>query len=152
MKEELTMIEKNGTWGLVDKPASMKAPRAWYSRINEYLCSLDYIRSPNEHTLHVRKQNGKMIIVSLYANDLLVIRSNANQLMKLKNATQMEFDMTDLGEISYFLGVEVHQAPNGIFVCQRKYAYEVLKKFSMDNCKPLDTPLVQSQKLCREDR
>ncbi|XP_031258739.1 uncharacterized protein LOC116116829 [Pistacia vera] len=64
---------------------------------------------------------------------------------------QSEFEMTDLGEMTYFLGMEINQSADGIFVCQRKYANEILKKFNMENCNPVSTPLVQNQKLCRED-
>ncbi|XP_031286485.1 secreted RxLR effector protein 161-like [Pistacia vera] len=53
--------------------------------------------------------------------------------------------------MSYFLGMEIYQGPRDIFLCQKKYANEVLKKFSMGNCKPVDTPLVPSQKLSKED-
>ncbi|XP_031254679.1 uncharacterized protein LOC116112705 [Pistacia vera] len=64
---------------------------------------------------------------------------------------EMEFDMTDLGEMSYFLGMEIYQSLKGIFVCQKKYANEVLMKFNMDNCKSVDIPLIPNQKLSKED-
>ncbi|XP_021762535.1 uncharacterized protein LOC110727276 [Chenopodium quinoa] len=59
--------------------------------------------------------------------------------------------MTDLGLMNYFLGMEVHQAEDGIFISQRKYANDVLKKFHMQNCKPVSTPLVVNEKLSRDD-
>ncbi|XP_031259109.1 uncharacterized protein LOC116117216 [Pistacia vera] len=59
--------------------------------------------------------------------------------------------MTDLGEMSYFLGMEISQTQYGIFVSQQKYANEVLKKFNMDKCKPMDTPLVANLKLSKDD-
>ncbi|XP_031254680.1 secreted RxLR effector protein 161-like [Pistacia vera] len=64
---------------------------------------------------------------------------------------EMEFDMTDLGEMSNFLGMEIYQSLKGIFVCQKKYANEVLMKFNMDNCKSVDILLIPSQKLSKED-
>ncbi|XP_031266694.1 uncharacterized protein LOC116125116 [Pistacia vera] len=63
---------------------------------------------------------------------------------------QSEFEMTDLGEMTYFLGMEINQLAYGIFVSQRKYANEILKKFSMKNCNLVSTHLVQNQKLCKE--
>ncbi|GLT83450.1 hypothetical protein SLE2022_017400 [Rubroshorea leprosula] len=59
--------------------------------------------------------------------------------------------MSDLGEMSYFLGMEIHQCESGIFVSQHKYALDVLKKFSMDQCMSVPTPLVQNSKLIAED-
>ncbi|XP_031267195.1 uncharacterized protein LOC116125608 [Pistacia vera] len=59
--------------------------------------------------------------------------------------------MTDLGEMSYFLGMEIIQTQHEIFVSQRKYANEVLNKFNMDRCRPMDTPLVVNLKLSKDD-
>ncbi|XP_031277068.1 uncharacterized protein LOC116135493 [Pistacia vera] len=59
--------------------------------------------------------------------------------------------MTDLGEMTYFLGMEIVQSNNEIFVCQEKYANEVLIKFGMENSKPADTPLVPNLKLSKND-
>nr|GMD66941.1 Retrovirus-related Pol polyprotein from transposon TNT 1-94 [Ipomoea batatas] len=61
------------------------------------------------------------------------------------------FEMTDLGEMSYFLGMEIKQRRNEIFICQQKYAKEILKKFNMDNCKSVSTPMCPKEKLCRDD-
>ncbi|CAN1276553.1 Uncharacterized mitochondrial protein AtMg00810, partial [Linum perenne] len=60
------------------------------------------------------------------------------------------FEMTDLGLMAYFLGMEIKQNVDGVFLNQRKYAIEI-KKFKMDNCKPVRTPLAQKERLCKED-
>lgn len=128
-----------------------QAPRAWYSRINEYLMSLGFERSPNEHTLYVREIDDEKIFISLYVDDLLVTGTNSTRLQDFKNELHKEFEMNDLGEMSFFLGMEVWQSANGIFVSQKKYANELLKKFAMKNCKPVNTPLVKNLKLCKND-
>ncbi|KAE8715887.1 Xyloglucan endotransglycosylase 6 [Hibiscus syriacus] len=61
------------------------------------------------------------------------------------------FEMTDLGIMAYFLGMEVRQDHQGVFICQRKYAKEILKKFHMENCKSVSTPMNQNERLCKED-
>ncbi|XP_028230844.1 uncharacterized protein LOC114411331 [Glycine soja] len=61
------------------------------------------------------------------------------------------FEMTDLGEMSNFLGIEIKQRQNEIFIYQQKYAKEILKKFYMDNCKSMSTPMCQKEKLCKDD-
>ncbi|XP_031258761.1 uncharacterized protein LOC116116853 [Pistacia vera] len=66
-------------------------------------------------------------------------------------AMHNEFEMTDLGEISYFLRMEIHQSHNGIFVNQMRFANEILHKFDMDRCKPVDTTLVVNLKLSKDD-
>ena len=63
-----------------------------------------------------------------------------------------EFEMTDLGLMKYFLGIEVSQTDDGIFICQTKYANDVLKRFKMLNCKPTSTPVATRLKLRKEDK
>ncbi|XP_031248923.1 uncharacterized protein LOC116106736 [Pistacia vera] len=128
-----------------------QAPRAWYNRINDHLCSLGYTRSPNEHTLYIRKTGRGLAMVSLYVDDLLVTRSNPKELDQFKSAMQTEFEMTDLGLMKYFLGMEISQTVGEIFVCQQRYATEILMKFGIENCKPVDTPLVPNLKLSKTD-
>lgn len=60
------------------------------------------------------------------------------------------FEMSDFGEISYFLGMEVEQKNGDIFICQRKYAKEMLKKFNMENCKSMSTPMCPKERLCKD--
>ncbi|KAF2301960.1 hypothetical protein GH714_030871 [Hevea brasiliensis] len=73
-------------------------------------------------------------------------------IQEFKSEMLTAFEMTDLGEMSYFLGMEISQSQKGIFICQRKYAYEILKIFSMENSKPIGTPLCQILKLCKDDK
>lgn len=129
-----------------------QAPRAWYSRIDSYLCSKNFRRSENDATLYVKRfSNDDVLVVSLYVDDLLVTGNNMEELMNFKNEMQKQFEMTDLGDMKYFLGLEVHQSMDGIFICQQKYAQEILKKFKMQDSKPVPTPLVLNAKLSKED-
>ncbi|XP_031282139.1 uncharacterized protein LOC116140681 [Pistacia vera] len=102
-------------------------------------------------TLYIREAKDDVMIISLYVDDLLVIGSNHAQAEEFKKSTHSEFEMTDLGEMSYFLRMEIDQDADGIFVNQRKYASEVLKKFCMENCKQVDLPLVPNLKLSKSD-
>ncbi|XP_031252306.1 uncharacterized protein LOC116110236 [Pistacia vera] len=113
--------------------------------------SLGFERSPNEHTLYVREVDDGRIFVSLHVDDLLVTGTDSTRLLDFKKELYKEFEMTDLGEMSFFLGMEVWQSSNGIFISQEKYANELLKKFAMENCKPVNTPLMQNLKLCKND-
>ena len=126
-----------------------QAPKAWYSRVDDYFLSLGFKRSLSEPTLYVKSTNNELLIVSLYVDDLLVTSSCKNQIVQFKLQMMEEFQMSDLGEMAYFLGMEINQMQQGIFVCQQKYTAEILKKFDMQNCKPISTPLVQNAKLSR---
>ncbi|KAL6345230.1 hypothetical protein AAG906_015713 [Vitis piasezkii] len=141
MKEELRMIEKNDTWELVDRPQHRKAPKAWYSRIDEHLQSLGFVKSPSEATLYVKGTDANLIVVSVYVDDLLVTSSNEKLIKEFKAEMLKVFEMTDLGLMSYFLGMEVKQDHDGIFISQKKYAKEILNKFHMEDCKRTSTPM-----------
>ncbi|XP_031247980.1 uncharacterized protein LOC116105712 [Pistacia vera] len=75
---------------------------------------------------------------------------NSTRLLDFKKELHKEFEMTDLGEMSFFLGMEVWQSPYGIFISQERYANE-LSKICKENCKPVNTPLMQNVKLCKND-
>ena len=72
-------------------------------------------------------------------------------MMKFKEDMMKTFEMTDLGLMSYFLGIEVSQRNDGIFISQKKYTEGLLKKFKMYGCKPVATPLVTNEKLQKDD-
>jgi len=83
----------------------------------------------SEVTLNVKKTNNDILMISLYVDDLLVIGSNAQQVKEFKQKMIQAFEMTDLGLMTYFLGMEIKQNKNEIFICQKKYANEISKKF-----------------------
>lgn len=129
-----------------------QAPRAWYSRMDSHLLDQGFQRSPNEPTLYVKHTKGKsLLIVSLYVDDLLVTGDNLEEIQRFKERVMHEFEMSDLGLMKYFLGIEVDQSESGIFISQHKYALDMLKKFSMENCKSVATPLVLNEKLHKDD-
>ncbi|KAG8502733.1 hypothetical protein CXB51_000654 [Gossypium anomalum] len=128
-----------------------QAPGAWYSRIDGYLASLEFERSISEPTLYVKKQGSKtQLIVSLYVDDLLVTGGDQAMLTDFKCKMQQVFEMSDLGKMSFFLGMEVSQTQHGIFLSQKAFASKILSKFSVQNCKATSTPVVIGKKLSSE--
>nr|DAD19456.1 TPA_asm: hypothetical protein HUJ06_020919 [Nelumbo nucifera] len=118
-----------------------QAPRAWYSKIESYFMKEGFERCPNEHTLFTKAKGGKLRIVSVYADDLIFIGNDEIMFEKFKNSMKQEFDMSDLGKMKYFLGVEVVQDSEGIFINQKKYANEVLERFGMENSNLVKNPI-----------
>ncbi|EOY33038.1 Uncharacterized protein TCM_041046 [Theobroma cacao] len=87
-----------------------QAPRAWYKKIDAYLRSNKFFCSESEPTLYVKSSLGKIqLIVSVYVDDLLITGPNKSDLNSFRNKMKSEFDMSDLGEMSYFLGLEIQQ-------------------------------------------
>lgn len=83
----------------------------------------------------------------MYVDDLLITGSDTAKISKVKNRLKEEFEMTDLGEPSYFLGMEFYPTKQGIVLHQKKYAKEVLKRFNMFGCNVAATPMKADTRL-----
>ncbi|GAA0169316.1 transmembrane signal receptor [Lithospermum erythrorhizon] len=128
-----------------------QAPRAWFSKIEKYFMAEGFQECIYEHTLFTKvSSKGTIIIVSLYVDDLIVTGDDEDLIRQFKASMIREFDMTDLGGMNYFMGIEVIQRQNGIFICQKQYTEAVLKRFGMFDCKPVGTPMATGLKIDQE--
>jgi hypothetical protein len=127
-----------------------QAPRTWFSRIDSYFQQEGFTKSKHDHTLFIKRREEKVIMVSIYVDDLIYTGNNEELCAIFKQSMMKEFEMTDLGKMRFFLGVEVSQNANGIHLCQKKYAREVLERFNMWNCNPVKNPIVPGTVLSRE--
>ncbi|KAL0541702.1 hypothetical protein IC582_021757 [Cucumis melo] len=129
-----------------------QAPRMWNSRINKYFLDNGYLRCPYEHSLYIKVNgHGDILVVCLYVDDLIFTRNCASMFEDLKKAMTQEFEMTDIGLMSYYLGIEVKQSEEGIFISQERYTREILEKFNMMNSKPVATPIETGTKLSKHE-
>lgn len=125
-----------------------QAPRAWFSRIEEYFLREGFRKSQNEETLFLkRNKQGNTLFVSVYVDDLIYTGDDVSMMREFKTSMEKEFDMTDLGKMRFFLGIEVLQTTEGIHISQSKYALEVLRRFEMENCNTVFSPMVPGSKL-----
>ena len=128
-----------------------QAPRAWYSHIDAYFLKEGFRKCPYEHTLYTKiGDDGKMLMVCLYVDDLIYTGNDRVMFEKFKESMMLEFDMTDLGLLHYFLGLEVIQSDAGNFICQKKYVEEILERFQMKNCNSVTTPIEKGLKLVKD--
>ncbi|EOY08988.1 Cysteine-rich RLK (RECEPTOR-like protein kinase) 8 [Theobroma cacao] len=128
-----------------------QAPRRWYSRINDHLIHRGFVKSQNEAILYTLESGNKLLlIVSLYVDDLLVTGNCEQALQNFKSHMQTKFEMSDLGLMRYFLGLEVHHLRTDIWLSQQNYISKVLKKFQMSDCKSVSTPSIANNKLCAD--
>lgn len=119
-----------------------QAPRAWYTRIDSYFQENSFLKCSSEPTLYIKStSNGSMLIVCLYVDDLIFTDNDPSMSAEFREAMCSNFEMTDMGLMSYFLGLEVLQTGAGIFVSQKKYAADILKRFKMESCHPIKTPV-----------
>ena len=94
-----------------------------------------------------RRQN-KVTALIIYVDDMIITGDDIEEMSKLQGNLATEFKMKDLGDLKYFLGVEVACLSRGIFLSQRKYVLDLLKETGMLGCKPVETPIVEKHHLC----
>ncbi|KAI5329222.1 hypothetical protein L3X38_028619 [Prunus dulcis] len=129
-----------------------QAPRAWYDEIDSYFNRAGFKKSPSEATLYVKTSDTSgILIVSLYVDDIVYTGSCVKLLEEFKNDMMKHYEMTDLGLLYHFLGMGVVQTNKHTFLHQKKYAMKVIEKFGLKDCKSVVTPLVASERLCKED-
>ncbi|CAH9104519.1 unnamed protein product, partial [Cuscuta europaea] len=124
-----------------------QAPRAWNRRIDQFLCKLGFIKCSVEHGVYSKASGGELILVCLYVDDLLIAGSNEDHIGEFKRSLKSEFEMTDIGGLAYFLGMEFVQTKDGILIHHKKYAEDILERFEMKNCNPAVTPCETNLKL-----
>jgi hypothetical protein len=123
-----------------------QAHRTWYGRIDNFLMSLGFIKSKAYSNLYYNIENDDKVILLLYVDDLFLTR-NEKLITNCKKKLASEFEMKDLGQMHYFLGLEVWQNQGEICLSQGKYVVEILKKFGMMDCKSITTPMTTNPKL-----
>jgi Reverse transcriptase (RNA-dependent DNA polymerase) len=128
-----------------------QAPRAWYGNIDAYFTEKGFRRSPSEPTLYVKHGETGMLIVSLYVDDLIFTGNDEEMMHEFKNNMMKKYEMNDLGLLHCFLGIEIDQRNDEVFISQKKYDQNILSKFKMENCNPVMTPLLVNEKLVTED-
>jgi hypothetical protein len=124
-----------------------QAPRAWYSRLSTKVLYLCFAASKTDTSLFYFNKGGITMFLLVYVDDIIVASLTEKATSALLRDLKDEFALKDLGELHYFLGIELNKAPSGIILTQGKYATDVLRRVGMTDCKPVSTPLTASEKL-----
>lgn len=124
-----------------------QAPRAWYSRLCQKLQSLGFVASKSDTSLFFYKKGGHVIYMLVYVDDIIVASSSQAAVDALLRDLDKEFAIKDLGELSYFLGIQVQRKNGDLLMNQERYATEILQRTNMQMCKPVATPLPTTEKL-----
>lgn len=117
-----------------------QAHRAWFDRFTTHLLSLGFMASQADTSLFYKVNGSVFVFLLLYVDDILISGNNACYIEHLICCLQREFEMTNLGNLQYFLGLEVNRTPTSLTVRQQKYTTDLLKSIGMHNCKPCLTP------------
>ena len=124
-----------------------QAPRAWYDTLSKFLLANKFTKGVVDPTLFTRRSGNHLLHVQIYVDDIIFASSDPMECDRFAQEMSSEFQMSMMGQMSFFLGLQISQNPNGIFINQSKYATEILKKFGFASCNPVDTPMVEISKL-----
>jgi hypothetical protein len=124
-----------------------QAPRAWYSRFATYLTPLGFIEAKSDTSLFIFRRGLDTVNLLLYVDDIILTASNTELLHRNISALQRKFIMKDLRPLHHFLGITVERRPDGLFLHQRTYTLDILKRAVMVDCKPCTTPVDLQAKL-----
>lgn len=127
-----------------------QAPRNWFSRLSTTLKSLDYQQSKSDYSLFTLTSSKSITVILVYVDDLLISGNCLESINSLKHMLSSVFHMKDLGNLHYFLGLEVHRSDAGFFVSQQKYTLDLLEEYNMLQAKPLSLPFDIHLKLTPE--
>ncbi|GKB48999.1 retrovirus-related pol polyprotein from transposon TNT 1-94 [Tanacetum coccineum] len=128
-----------------------QAPRAWYDKLSRFLMSIVFSKGVVDPTLFTRKTGKHILLVQIYVDDIIFASTNPKSCETFAKEMSSTFKMSMMGQMSFFLGLQVSQNPKGILINQSKYAHEILKKYGLDSSASVDTPMVEKMKL-DEDR
>ncbi|GJU17189.1 retrovirus-related pol polyprotein from transposon TNT 1-94 [Tanacetum coccineum] len=118
-----------------------QAPRAWYDKLSSFVIEHHYTKGIVDPNLFTRRHGGDILLVQVFVNDIIFRSTNLDFSKQFANLTKNNFEMSMIGELKLFLGLQVHQSPRGIFISQSQYAIELLKKHGMDDCVSMSTPM-----------
>ncbi|CAM8937760.1 unnamed protein product [Rhodiola kirilowii] len=113
-----------------------QAPRQWYSRFSDVLVSFGFVQSLNDHSLFTYNKEGIFLALLVYVDDVILTGTSSSLIQSVKTYIHDLFGIKDLGKLRYFLGFEVARSSEGLFLNQRKYAFELIVEAGLSACKP----------------
>nr|GEU93216.1 putative ribonuclease H-like domain-containing protein [Tanacetum cinerariifolium] len=127
-----------------------QAPRAWYETLATYLLENGFQRGTIDQTLFIKKQKGDILLVQIYVDDIIFGATNKDLCKSFEKLMKDKFPMSSIGELALFLGLQVKQKKDGIFISQDKYVAEILKKFGLTEGKSASTPINTEKPLLKD--
>jgi hypothetical protein len=127
-----------------------QAPRAWNAKLDSTLKGMGFEQSPHEAAIYRRGNEGNVLLVGIYVDDLVITDTKDAEVVAFKEEMKATFQMSDLGLLSFYLGIEVHQDDSGITLRQTAYAKRVIELAGLTDCNPALTPMEERLKLSRD--
>ncbi|GJW22186.1 putative ribonuclease H-like domain-containing protein [Tanacetum coccineum] len=127
-----------------------QAPRAWYETLLTYLLENGFRRGTMDKTLFIKKIKNDILLVQVYVDDIIFGSTKKSLSTEFEQLMHKRFQMSSMGELTFFLGLQVEQRKDGIFLSQDKYVYDILKKFGFSSVKTASTPMETHKPLSKD--
>ncbi|GJZ93772.1 putative ribonuclease H-like domain-containing protein, partial [Tanacetum coccineum] len=128
-----------------------QAPRAWYATLSTFLLKSGYRRGTIDKTLFIKKDKNDIMLVQVYVDDIIFGSTKRSWCDEFEALMKSRFQMSSMGELTFFLGLQVKQKEDGIFISQDKYVAEILKKFDFASVKTASTPIETQKPLVKDE-
>ncbi|GJS49203.1 retrovirus-related pol polyprotein from transposon TNT 1-94 [Tanacetum coccineum] len=122
-----------------------QAPRAWYDKLSSFLIEHHFTKGIVDPTLFTRRHGDDILLVQIYVDDIIFGSTKPVFAKRFEKLMKDNFEMSMIGEMKFFLGLQVHQSPRGIFICQSQYTMDLLKKHGMEKCDTICTPMATTK-------
>jgi hypothetical protein len=128
-----------------------EAPRAWYERLSNFLLQHGYRRGAIDKTLFIKRDKNDIMLVQVYVDDIIFSATKQSIVKEFEELMQKEFQMSSMGELTFFLGLQVQQSSSGMYISQDKYFADILKRFNFTTVKPASTPVDTNKPLGKDE-
>ena len=128
-----------------------QAHRAWHERLTSYLLNKGFMRRGADRTLFIRRNDEVLLVAQIYVDDIVFNSTSSECALDVAKEMKSRFEMSMVEELTYFLGFQVKQLKDEIFLSQSKYARELVKKFGLESTKHFRTPMPSNLKLSKDD-
>ncbi|KAG8480057.1 hypothetical protein CXB51_025173 [Gossypium anomalum] len=129
-----------------------QAHRAWFDKLKRFLVLIGFVVSKSDASLFIRITSESVLYVLVYVDDIIITGSDSSVIAKFVDQLNAEFALKDMGDLHYFLGVEVTRSSSGsLHLCQTKYIRDLLARSSLSNAKPVPIPMVSFSRLSKSD-
>ncbi|GJR05050.1 putative ribonuclease H-like domain-containing protein [Tanacetum coccineum] len=128
-----------------------QAPRAWYETLSTYLLENGFRRGTIDKTLFIKKEKSDILLVQVYVDDIIFRSTKKTLCLEFEHMMHKRFQMSSMGELTFFLGQQVQQKEDGIFISQDKYVADILKKFDYVTVKTASTPMEPNKALVKDE-
>jgi hypothetical protein len=120
-----------------------QASRKWYEKLTSVLLQQNYTLASSDHSLFIKHTDISFTIILVYVDEVILVGNSVTEFTTIKSILHDKFKIKDLGQLKYFLGLEVAHSSKGISLCQRKYCLDLIEDSSLIGAKPVSTHLIQ---------